>query len=105
MVHSSIFNISELLDQILHFLAEDKALYRTLFVCRLWYRCSAPILWKSIELKGDGVEEESQLERFKKLVRSGQKPLYSSKLTHLKITHCHSLSIKQSKALCACSQI
>ena len=52
MAHTSIFNIQELLEEIFHFLAIDKSLYPALFVCRLWYRCGAPILWKRIELRG-----------------------------------------------------
>ncbi len=44
MAHTSVFNIQELLEHILHFLAVDKALYPALFVCQLWYRCGAPIL-------------------------------------------------------------
>ena len=51
MAHTSVFNIQELLEHILHFLV-DKSLYPALFVCWLWYRCGAPILWKRIELKG-----------------------------------------------------
>ena len=88
MAHTSIFNIQELLEEILHFLAIDKSLYPALFVCRHWYRCGAPILWKRIELKGNEVEGKSQLGRFLEIVhRGGQKPVYSSKLTHLKISH------------------
>src|SRR5436305_12713959 len=52
MAHSSVINLPELLEHILHFLAIDKSLYPALFVSRLWYRCSAPILWKRIELRG-----------------------------------------------------
>ncbi len=44
MAQSGIFNIAEILEQILHFLVIDKSLYPALFVCRLWYRCDAPIL-------------------------------------------------------------
>ena len=58
MAQSIIFYLPELLEQILHFLAVDKSLYPTLFVCRLWYRCSALILWERIELKGDKVEDK-----------------------------------------------
>ncbi|PKB94605.1 hypothetical protein RhiirA5_438417 [Rhizophagus irregularis] len=52
MTHSTVFYLPELLERILYFLAIDKSLYPTLFVSRLWYRYSAPILWKRIELKG-----------------------------------------------------
>src|SRR3954447_4637044 len=98
MTHTSIFNIQELLEQILYFLAIDKSLYFTLFVSRLWYRCGAPILWERIELKGNEVEGKSRLERFLKIVhRGGQKPIYSLKLTHLKISYYHSISNKKIK--------
>ena len=53
----------------------------------MWYKCSAPILWRRIELKGDNVEDKFQLERFLKLIyEEGRKPIYSSKLAHLKIS-------------------
>src|SRR2546426_12540493 len=82
MVQSSIFYLPELLEQILHFLAIDKSLYPTLYVCRLWYRCGIPSLWKYVELKGNDlysyhyfldnynycVKDRSRLERFIKLV-------------------------------------
>ena len=64
MAQSSIFYLPELLEQILHFLAIDKSLYPTLYISRLWYRCGAPILWRRIKLKGNEVEDKSQLERF-----------------------------------------
>ena len=60
MAHTGIFNIQELLEQILHFLLIDKSLYPALFVSRLWYRCGAPILWKRIELKGDEAEDRTR---------------------------------------------
>ncbi|PKK73422.1 hypothetical protein RhiirC2_823570 [Rhizophagus irregularis] len=67
---------------------------------QLWYRCSAPILWRRIELKGEEAEDQTRLERFLKIVpRGGRKPVYSSKLTHLKITHYRSLSNKKIKGI------
>src|SRR2546428_13655820 len=100
MAHTSVFNIQELLEHILHFLAVDKSLYPALFVCRLWYRCGAPILWRRIELKGNEVDDKFRLERFLKIVPGGgRKPAYSSKLTHLKITHYRSLSNKKIKGI------
>src|SRR3954451_24210300 len=100
MAQSRIFSIAEVLEQILHFLSIDKSLYPTLYVFRLWYRCSAPILWKCIELKGDNVEDKFRLERFLKIVPGGgRRPVYSSKLTHLKITHYPSLSNKKIKGI------
>ena len=70
-VQSSIFYLSELLEQILHFLAIDKSLYPTLYVSRLWYRCGAPILWRCIKLKGNEVDDKFRLERFLKIVPGG----------------------------------
>ncbi|POG79771.1 hypothetical protein GLOIN_2v1523138, partial [Rhizophagus irregularis DAOM 181602=DAOM 197198] len=100
MAHSSIFNLPELLERILYFLAIDKSLYPALFVSRLWYRCGAPILWRRIELKGWEEEDRTRLERFLKIVPGGgRKPVYSSKLTHLKITHYYSLSNKKIKGI------
>src|ERR1044072_5302498 len=107
MAHTSVFNIQELLEQILFFLAIDKSLYPTLFVCRFWYRCGAPILWKRVELKGkdlypgqslpnhynylakdrprlnkfiriERAKDLSRLKKFIKLVRMKQKPVYCS---------------------------
>src|ERR1044071_3830659 len=100
MAQSNIFYLPELLEYILHFLAIDKSLYHTLFVSRLWYRCGAPILWRRIELKGWEEEDRTRLERFLKIIPGeGRKPVYSSKLTHLKITHYYSLSNKKIKGI------
>src|ERR1043165_1489897 len=100
MAQSSIFYLPELLEQILHFLVLDKSLYPALFVCRLWYRYGAPILWKRVELKGDEAEDRSRLERFIKLVYGGgRKPIYISKLTHLKLSHYNSLSNRKIKSI------
>ncbi|GBC19219.2 hypothetical protein GLOIN_2v1790945 [Rhizophagus irregularis DAOM 181602=DAOM 197198] len=58
-----------------------------------------------IELKGNEVEDKSRLEKFMKLVHGvvyhswgGRKPIYSSKLTHLKISH-YPLSNKKIKGI------
>ena len=94
MAQSSIFYLPELLEQILLFLVIDKSLYPTLFVCRLWYRCGAPILWRRIELKWEN-KCHSPLKKFMKIVRKRQKPVYSSILTHLEISNYHPLSDKK----------
>ncbi len=106
MAQSRIFSIPEVLEQILHFLAIDKSLYPALFVCRLWYRCGAPILWKRVELKGNDLypnkqsfpddynyckDDRSRLKKFIKLIRGRQKPVYCSDVTHLEISYYHSL--------------
>ena len=125
MIQSSIFNILELLEQVLHFLAIDTSLYPALFVCQYWYRCGAPILWKRIELKEEDLYPEQsfpndykfirierhsrlnkfiriecakdlfQLKKFIKLVRRKQTPVYCSNVTHFKISYYHSLSDKK----------
>jgi hypothetical protein len=98
MAHSSIINLPELLEQVLHFLAIDKFLYSTLFVSRFWYRCGAPILWRRIKLNGVG-EDRTRLERFLKIVhRRGRKLVYSSKLTHFKISD-YQLSNRKIKSI------
>ena len=45
----NIFNLPELLEQILYFLEIDRSLYPALFVNRFWYHCGAPILWRRVE--------------------------------------------------------
>src|SRR2546423_14870163 len=99
MAQSSIFYLPELLEHILHFLAIDKSLYPTLYVFRLWYRCSAPILWKRVELKKGGRKDCTRLNKFMKIVRKRQKPVYSSNLTHLEISHYRYLSDKKIKGI------
>ena len=100
MAQSSIFYLPEVLEHILHFLLIDKSLYPSLYVSRLWYRCGAPILWRRIELKGGETEDRTRLERFLKSVPGGgRKPVYSPKLTHLKIAHYRSLSNKKIKGI------
>src|SRR6266498_4630500 len=113
MAQSGIFNIAELLEQILHFLVIDKSLYPALFVCQLWYRCSAPILWKCVELKGNDLRyghhfpedynyyarNRTRLKRFVKIMCKKHKPAYVSNLTHLEITYYYSLSDKKIKSI------
>jgi hypothetical protein len=124
MTQSRIFIIPEILEQVLYFLAVDKILYPALFVSRLWYKCSVPILWKRIELKGKDLypgqslpndynycakdrsqfnkfiriecaKDLSQLKKFIKLVHGKQTPVYCSNVTHLEISYYHSLLDKK----------
>ena len=99
MAQSSIFYLPELLEQILHFLAIDKFLYPALFVGRLWYRCGVPSLWKHVKLKKGGRKDCTRLNKFMKIVRKRQKPVYSSNLTHLEISHYRYLSDKKIKGI------
>src|SRR6266496_6504257 len=113
MAHSRIFIISELLEQILHFLAVDKSLYPALFVCQLWYRCAVSSLWKYIELKGNDLRyghyfpdgytyserNHTQWEIFVKIMCKKNKPAHVTNTTHLEITFYHSLSDKKIKSI------
>ncbi|CAG8735170.1 21665_t:CDS:2, partial [Gigaspora margarita] len=51
MAQLNIFNLPELLEQILYFLEIDRSLYPTLFVSHLWYKCGILLLWRRVELK------------------------------------------------------
>ncbi|CAJ0893097.1 2368_t:CDS:2 [Entrophospora sp. SA101] len=51
MTQPNIFDLPELLEQILYYLEIDRFLYSALFVNRLWYHCGVPLLWRRIELK------------------------------------------------------
>ncbi|CAG8646671.1 4210_t:CDS:1 [Paraglomus brasilianum] len=90
--------LPELLTKIFKFLAEDKALYPALFVSRLWSMCSGSILWRRIELIGDGgafgEKYEIQLKKFLKIVRKNSRLTYGSSVRYLKISHYHKLSNK-----------
>ena len=99
MAQSSIFYLPELLEHILHFLAIDKSLYPALFIFWLWYRCGAPILWRRVELKKGERKDCTRLKKFMKIVRKRQKPVYSSNLTHLEISHYRYLSDKKIKGI------
>src|SRR6266496_3555535 len=113
MAQSRIFSIPEVLEQILHFLAIDKSLYPALFVCRLWYRCAVPSLWKYIELKGNDLRyghyfpdgyayherDRTRWKRFIKIINEKHKPTYVTNTTHLEITFYHSLSDKKIKGI------
>ena len=108
MTHLTIFYLPELLEYILHFLVIDKSLYPALFISRLWYRCGTPILWKCIDLKGNGyycAKNPPQLKKFIKLVCGKKQLVYSLNLTHLEISYYHPLSDKKSLILCAYFQI
>ncbi|CAJ0873538.1 5295_t:CDS:2, partial [Entrophospora sp. SA101] len=113
MPQLNIFNLPELLELILHFLAIDKSLYTALFVNRFWYRCSAPLIWRNIELKGNDLQhghyfpddynyckkDRTRLEKFLDIICGDKKPIYRSSLTHLKLTYYHSISHKIIKSI------
>ncbi|RHZ84503.1 hypothetical protein Glove_80g19 [Diversispora epigaea] len=108
MAQLNIFDLPELLEQILYFLEVDRSLYSALFVNRLWYKCGVPLLWRRIELKGNDIHYghyfldeykyceryRKRLENFVKLICGEKKPIYASKLKNLKISHYHSITHK-----------
>ena len=94
MAQSSIFYLPEVLEQILHFLAIDKSLYPTLYVSRLWYRCSAPILWRRVKLKTSNTRKI-----FMKIICEEQKSVYCLNVTYLEISHYYRLSDKKFKSI------
>ena len=98
MTHSRVIYLPELLNHILHFLAIDKSLYPTLFVCRLWYRCGVSVLWKRVELKNSNIRKifmKTISEKQKSLL--GTKPFYYLNVTHLEIPSYWRLSDKKFK--------
>ncbi|CAJ0827496.1 4703_t:CDS:2 [Entrophospora sp. SA101] len=113
MIQLNIFNLPELLESILRFLAINGSLHPTLFVSRFWYNCSAPLLWRNIELKGNDLyyhhcypgdykyceKDPTRLKKFLDIICGDKKPIYRSSLTHLKLTYYHSISNKIIKSI------
>ncbi|CAJ0837431.1 13632_t:CDS:2, partial [Entrophospora sp. SA101] len=92
----NIFDLPELLEQILYFLEIDRSLYPALFVNHLWYHCSAPILWHRIEFFNEDYQKSWRalnmsrvltwrLINFKRVMRRKIKPLYCSKMAYLRL--------------------
>ncbi|UZO09230.1 uncharacterized protein OCT59_029465 [Rhizophagus irregularis] len=61
--------------------------------------CGVPTLWKRIELKKGEREDCTRLKKFMKIVCIRQKPVYSSNLTHLEISHYRQLWDKKIKGI------
>src|SRR6185436_5336318 len=78
-------NLPEILTKIFLNLAEDRSLYPTLFVNKFWYSCAGPIIWRCAEFDKRNL---IQFEKFKKVMRGKQKPLYCSKLLRLILHEC-----------------
>ena len=57
MTRLDIFDLPELLEQILYFLEIDRSLYPALFVNRFWYHCGAPILWRRVEFFNEDYQQ------------------------------------------------
>ncbi|CAG8811677.1 35049_t:CDS:1, partial [Racocetra persica] len=64
-----------------------KALYPTLFVNRLWYLCSAPILWRKAEFTSDLKKSYMRWSKFKKTMCGNRKP-HALYLLRLHISSC-----------------
>ncbi|CAG8768404.1 22118_t:CDS:1 [Dentiscutata erythropus] len=88
--------IPELLENIFSFLVKDKTLYPALFVNRLWYYCSAPILWRRIEFSIEDNQQRRwgkntsgplywQFKKFKRVMCEKIKSHYCSKIIYLKL--------------------
>ncbi|CAG8788953.1 31309_t:CDS:1, partial [Racocetra persica] len=104
----NIFNLPELLEQILYFLEIDRSLYLALFINQLWYKCGIPLLWGRVELKGNDIHYghyfpveynyceryRTWLESFIKLICEKKKPVHASNLKSLKISYYHSITHK-----------
>ena len=92
----NIFDLPELLEQILYFLENDRSLYPALFVNHLWYHCSAPILWRRVEFFNEDYQQSRRalnmsrvltrrLINFERVMRRKIKPLYCSKMVYLRL--------------------
>src|SRR6266487_2352863 len=91
----NIFDLPELLEQILYYLEIDRSLYPALFVNHFWYHCGAPILWRDIDFfidcQGNTYNNNSsgdlywRLLKFKRVMCGKIKPLYCSKMVYLSL--------------------
>src|SRR5438105_2288433 len=80
-------NLPEILTDIFYHLDTDGALYPSLFVNRMWYMCSIPILWKEACFYGSNKKRCRSWERFTKSINT-QSPFYASRLGCLSIQKC-----------------
>src|SRR6185369_3577198 len=92
----NIFDLPELLEQILYYLEIDRSLYPALFVNRFWYHCGAPILWRRIEFFNEDYQRGPygrkkpqtiywRLLKLKKVMCGKTKPLYCSTMLYLRL--------------------
>ncbi|CAG8743025.1 20228_t:CDS:1 [Gigaspora rosea] len=77
--------LPEILTEIFSYLAKDRSLYPTLFVNKFWYSYAGSIIWRCAEFDKRNLV---QFEKFKKVMRGKQKPLYCSKLLQLVLHKC-----------------
>ena len=83
-MQSKLFELVDFLDPILQYLANDKALYPTLYVNWFWYCIAGQILWKHIEL---GYTRQAKfIEICKNL-----KPFHGPSVRNLIFSYCDSL--------------
>ena len=97
MAQLNIFDLPELLEQILYYLEINQSLYPALFVNHFWYHCGAPILWRRIEFFTEKNYQRDQRGRkmprvltrrlinFKRVMCGKIKPLYCSKMVYLRL--------------------
>ncbi|CAG8556690.1 14610_t:CDS:2 [Cetraspora pellucida] len=96
MVQLNIFDLPELLEQILYFLEIHQSLYPTLFVNHLWYHCGASILWQHIEFFNKDYQQSQRalnmswvlirrLINFERVMRRKIKPTYCTKMVYLRL--------------------
>src|SRR5437870_421084 len=99
----NIFDLPELLEQILYFLEIDRFLYPALFVNHLWYHCGAPILWRRVEFFNEDYQQSRRalnmsrvltrrLINFERVMREKIKPLYCSKMEYLRLEGCKGIN-------------
>ena len=115
MTRLDIFDLPELLEQILYFLEIDRSLYLALFVNQFWYHCDAPILWHHIEFSIEGYWQDQcekntsgplywRLMKFKRVMCGKTKPLYFSKMVYLKLAGLKISDALLSEILCAVTE-
>ena|SRR6185312_10659464 len=117
MVQLNIFDLPELLEQILYFLEIDRSLYPALFVNHFWYHCGAPILWRRIEFFTENGYQRGwhgrkmprtltrQLINFKKAMCGKIKPTYCFKMVYLRLEGLKISDELISTILCSCPDI
>ena len=117
MVQLNIFDLPELLEQILYFLEIDRSLYPALFVNHFWYHCGAPILWRRIEFFTENDYQRGwhgrkmprtltrQLINFKKAMCGKIKPTYCFKMVYLRLEGLKISDELISTILCSCPDI
>ncbi|CAG8692318.1 17848_t:CDS:1 [Cetraspora pellucida] len=116
MAQLNIFDLPELLEQILYFLEFCRSLYPALFINHLWYHCGAPILWRRVEFFNEDYQQSRRalnmsrvltwrLINFARVMRGKIKPLYCSKMVYLKLEGLKISDALIGTILCSCPDI